>query len=78
MINEMDDSLVIFKCTFRLKFYFKGAPPDLDKISNYLGYLKHAMDIENLQGKQENQLRERHHWAVENLRACQQDRKSVV
>lgn len=30
------------------------------------------MDIENLQGKQENQLRERHHWAIQNLRGIQQ------
>lgn len=34
------------------------------------------MDIENLQGKQENQLRERHHWAIQNLRGIQQVRSN--
>lgn len=61
-----------FKGSPGLNTYTSG-PPDLDRVSNHLSHLKHVMDIENLQGKQENQLRERHHYAVQNLRGIQQD-----
>lgn len=61
--------------TYYILFFlvlFLAGPPDLDRVSNHLSHLKHVMDIENLQGKQENQLRERHHYAVQNLRGIQQ------
>ena len=61
-----------FKGSPAINTYTTG-PPNLDRVSYHLSQLKNVMDIENLQGKQENQLRERHHWAIQNLRGIQQD-----